>query len=132
VESGRRAAGRLDATVHPIPEHVPLWMQAVRVADDAAYALGAPHVLDLAAAGVAGALTAAVARRAGLRGGGWMGALVAGAMVGWTAYREAQRRPSMRAEAHRGGFANEAHPSVLPLGAPPGAPEPVRWQGGAG
>jgi len=52
VESGRRAAAALDPRVEWIPEHVPGWIRRLRRLDDALYAVGAPQVLDVAAAGL--------------------------------------------------------------------------------
>lgn len=48
AESGRRAAQVFDPAVPVIPEHVPRILRVLRRLDDACYAVGAPHVLDLA------------------------------------------------------------------------------------
>lgn len=64
VESGRRAAQVLEPRVTVIPEYVPAWIRILRRLDDACYAVGAPHVLVVAAAGLA------LLGAAGL-GGGW-------------------------------------------------------------
>lgn len=48
VESGRRAARCFEPDVKVIPEWVPPWIRTLRRLDDLCYAVGAPHVLDLA------------------------------------------------------------------------------------
>jgi hypothetical protein len=56
VESGRCAAKAIEPSVRVIPQYKPSWLRALSVLDDACYAIGAPQVLDLALATVAGSL----------------------------------------------------------------------------
>ena len=51
VESGRRAAQAIDPGVKTLPQYKPLWLRVISMIDDACYAVGAPHVLDLFGAG---------------------------------------------------------------------------------
>jgi hypothetical protein len=71
VESGRRAARVLQPSVPVIREFVPRWLRAARKLDDAAYALGLPHLLDIARVALpmiaGGALVALLAGRASRR-----------------------------------------------------------------
>ena len=47
VESGRRAAGAIEPSVKVLPQFVPPWLRMIRAVDNACFAIGAPHVLDL-------------------------------------------------------------------------------------
>ena len=47
VESGRRAARAIEPSVKVIPQYEPPWLRVVRTVDNACFAIGAPHVLDL-------------------------------------------------------------------------------------
>lgn len=47
VESGRRAARAIEPSVKVIPQYEPSWLRVVRTVDNACFAIGAPHVLDL-------------------------------------------------------------------------------------
>ena len=60
VESGRRAARVIESSVRVIPQHKPAWLRAISAVDNACFAVGAPHVLDLFLFGCAVALAAAV------------------------------------------------------------------------
>lgn len=58
VESGRRAAQVLEPSVKVVPQYKPAWLRRLGAADNACFALGAPHVLDLLL--VAGAVALAI------------------------------------------------------------------------
>ena len=47
VESGRRAARVIEPSVKVIPQYKPIWLRVISAVDDACFAIGAPHVLDL-------------------------------------------------------------------------------------
>ena len=47
VESGRRAAHAIEPSVKVIPQYTPAWLRLVQVIDNACFAIGAPHILDL-------------------------------------------------------------------------------------
>jgi hypothetical protein len=47
VESGRRAARAIEPSVKVIPQYVSPWLKVVRTVDNACFAIGTPHVLDV-------------------------------------------------------------------------------------
>ncbi|MGK2925675.1 MAG: FAD-dependent oxidoreductase [Lysobacterales bacterium] len=47
VESGRRAARVIEPNVKVLPQYLSPWLRAIRTVDNACFAIGAPHVLDL-------------------------------------------------------------------------------------
>jgi hypothetical protein len=64
AESGRRAARAIDPRVGVCRQSRSGWMRALGRLDDVLYAMGAPHVLDLAAAAALLGLSLALWRRA--------------------------------------------------------------------
>lgn len=62
VESGRLAAKAIEPSVKVFPEYKPLWLRFLAAVDDAAFKVGAPHILILLAG-----LSIAIAILAGLR-----------------------------------------------------------------
>jgi glycine/D-amino acid oxidase-like deaminating enzyme len=61
VESGRRAARVIEPSVEVIPQYKPVPLRAIGALDDACFAIGAPHVLDLFLIGCAVALAGVIA-----------------------------------------------------------------------
>lgn len=51
VESGRRAARVVEPSVKVIPQYEPLFLRAMGGIDDAMFAVGAPHILDILGCG---------------------------------------------------------------------------------
>lgn len=47
VESGRRAVRVIEPGVKVIPQYKPIWLRVISAVDNACFAIGAPHVLDL-------------------------------------------------------------------------------------
>jgi monoamine oxidase len=66
VESGRRAARVIEPSVKVIPQYKPIWLRVISAVDNACFAIGAPHILDLLLIGcaiaLAGVMTLAVLR----------------------------------------------------------------------
>ncbi len=56
VESGRMAARAIEPSVSVIPQYKPAWLRVLGRADDACFAVGLPHFLDVLLGGLAGAL----------------------------------------------------------------------------
>jgi hypothetical protein len=52
VESGRRAAQRIEPDTTVLPQYRPAWLRLFGAVDDVCYRVGAPHVLELLRAGV--------------------------------------------------------------------------------
>ncbi len=61
VESGRRAAQVIEPSVRVIPQYKPVWLRVISAVDNACFAVGAPHILDLLLIGGAIALVGALA-----------------------------------------------------------------------
>lgn len=61
VESGRRAARVIEPSVKVIPQYKPVWLRVISAVDNACFAVGAPHVLDLILVGCAIALAGVIA-----------------------------------------------------------------------
>ena len=60
VESGRRAARVIEPSVKVIPQYKPVWLRLISAVDNACFAIGAPHVLDLFLIGCAIALASVI------------------------------------------------------------------------